>query len=195
MWTMSITIFTSLLFVVNNKLLSVCRSIDFIIIIVILATSYIPYFGYLYMTDSMVYFVEQHFTFQRLFANPIFYLTCGLIISISFLIDLMIEAVSFLVLTDPKDLLREQIIVEHGNLTKEFQDKFKFLSKVQKRLALQEFYLREQEIELARAHKSGMDRKQIIEELESQEKQITGMFKETNYVAQTRKNQLREIKK
>lgn len=136
MWTMSLTIFTSLVIVVNNKLILTGKMIDLLFVVFHLFTSYIPYFIFLYIVDSSIYLTEHPFTFSRIFGNPLTIFTMFFCVSFCFLVDYSIEFVSSTILKDPRDLLRDQVVNHKGKITKEFLEEFKYLSKVQKKLAL-----------------------------------------------------------
>lgn len=64
---MSIVIFTSLIFVILNKLLINQQLMGLMVAISYLPCSYIVYFLYLWGTDKMNKIVMQHHTFDLLF--------------------------------------------------------------------------------------------------------------------------------
>ena len=69
LWTMSITIFTSLMFVVHNKLLITQQYHDSSIVATYFFVSYGLYFLYLIVTDDWHEFKQEYFTFEMLFKN------------------------------------------------------------------------------------------------------------------------------
>lgn len=104
-WELSITLFTSLFFVVNNKAMISTKYFHPGFIISIVGT-FVFYFLYLYISDPMKDLVMQHYTFYRLFSSPLFYVTCILPVMICFYLDLLVQAIIVLLLTDPQNLIR-----------------------------------------------------------------------------------------
>lgn len=94
LWTFGMTIFTSLLYVVTNKLQLRIMKYDCFMINTIFFLTYVFYYLFIYITDNWYLSVQSSFTFMILYEMPIFYLTIFLCISICFIIDFMIESVT-----------------------------------------------------------------------------------------------------
>lgn len=132
LWAFSITIFTSLMFVVHNKLMIHQKKYDWLVLFMNAIASFGFYFFYLWWTDSMYTIVRQHFTFMMLFTSPVFYFTVGLCSSICFLIDFLLESYSQIMLTDARDLIRYQTLKNNAEMAPEFLEEFERLVNYQK---------------------------------------------------------------
>ena len=150
-WEMSITLFTSLFFVVNNKILTTTQYFHPAFVWSIVGTV-LFYFAYLYISDPMKDLVMQHYTFYRLFSSPLFYVTCMLPIMICFYLDMLIQAVIVLLLTDPQNLIRINLkqIRETQEFSEYFLEQFKELTEIQQRFLVIDNYFREEQLEILR---------------------------------------------
>lgn len=142
LWLTGMTIFTSLLFVVHNKLMVHQKFFDFMVWISYIVCSYGLYYLYSYVSDDWYTFVRQHFTFFKLYQSPQFYAVVILSVSICFLLDFLMECINQFLLTDPRDLLRRAAL--SGSLDEAFSKQFSELTRIQRHLAVQEDQLREQ---------------------------------------------------
>jgi len=150
-WTLSITIFTSLFLVANNKIMLTTMYFHPLYVLAI-AGSFLIYFVYVWVTDGWMDIVMQHFTFYRLFSSPLFYITVTLPVLICFYIDLLIQAVIVLLLTDPQNLIRINLskIKAQGEVDDQFLEQFKSLTEIQERFLVIDNYFKEEQLELLR---------------------------------------------
>lgn len=70
LWLTGMTIFTSLLFVVHNKLMVHQKFFDFMVWTSYIFCSYGLFYLYSYVSDDWYTFVRQHFTFFKLYRSP-----------------------------------------------------------------------------------------------------------------------------
>lgn len=101
---MSITVFTSLLLVLHNKLLLTSKLFDLLVILTNIF-SIALYVGYIQYTDDQYAAVKHHFTFYLLFTSPQFYLVVLLASGACFMVDFAIEMVGQLLMSDTRNLV------------------------------------------------------------------------------------------
>lgn len=150
-WSLSVTIFTCVFVVVNNKILLTTSYFHPLYVFSVVFT-WGFYFFYLWITDPLPNMVMQHFTFHRCFTSPLFYLTCALPICLCFYLDLLIQSVNMHLLTDPQSLIRLYITQHDKNeeFTEDFVEEFKCLTDIQQRFLVIDNYFKEEELEYNR---------------------------------------------
>ena len=99
-WEFGIAVFTSLIFVVTNKLLITTKNFEPSLVTITIVTI-LFYFGYLALTDPIYWLVMQHFTFKRLFSCLNFYAIVLLPTMICFYMDILFETRPLLFFSDP----------------------------------------------------------------------------------------------
>jgi len=105
LWTMSICIFTPLLFVVTFKCMNYIRTYNWLQLAAIYPLSIMSYFLYLWVTDTFVDMVMQHHTFFVIFTSPTLLLTMGLSIAVCSMTDYTLRAINNFLLTDTCDIV------------------------------------------------------------------------------------------
>jgi hypothetical protein len=93
----------------------------------------------------------QHYTFYKLLGSPLFYVTCLMPVMLCFYIDLMIQAVTVMIFTDPQNLIR-LYLKNHNKLDfdEDFLEQFKELCEVQQRYLIIDNYFNEENLEYSR---------------------------------------------
>jgi hypothetical protein len=89
-WSFGVTVHTAVFLTVHNKLLLSTKYHDIVNLAVYVVCSYWFYVFYLWMTDSWHTVVKQEFTFERLFASPIFWVTALLSTGVCFILDFLL---------------------------------------------------------------------------------------------------------
>lgn len=108
LWIFSITSFTSIIFIVNLKLMVQMKYFtrqNFVAIIVLSIGIYYAFMwvcNYLTASNTYATILEMHL-------SPLYYLAIGLCVALCFCVDLFIRAFFFNVLTTPVDFLRRLV--------------------------------------------------------------------------------------
>lgn len=164
-WTMGITMFTCVMFIITFKILLKHKKIDWHVPAChLLFASVGNYFLYLWVTDTHLSF-KNAFTFEFLFTSPITYLIVFLVVGLCFLIDFALESVSYNITTSSYDLIRYQTLEKGAEETQDFVDEFERLTTYQRNLGLIKDSVREQQLDYKRAIKAGLAPEELREEM------------------------------
>lgn len=120
LWVQGVSIFTTLIFVVNNKLALTQLYFDFVVVLCYIFPSYVLYIAYLYVTDPWTDFVQHHYTWAPCFGSPVFYLTVLLTVAICFIGDYLLMAVGRFILTDTRDVVRTHALSKNSEIDEAF---------------------------------------------------------------------------
>ena len=107
-WMFSITTFTSLLFVVTNKLLITTKLFEPVLVVITTGTI-LFYICYLMLTDDYPGYFMQHFTFWRLFSSMNFYAIALFPILVCAFMDIVFETRPLIFFSDPQSYLRHYL--------------------------------------------------------------------------------------
>lgn len=110
MWANSITQFTCIIFVVNNRIVFSQRFHSILSSLTLVLTSYLLYISYFVFSSYFEYSKSQG-TMHELVKFPHFYLLIFLIFSLSFLFELAMLAYEIFFVSEPPNLLRTYIQV------------------------------------------------------------------------------------
>lgn len=104
LWTMSLCSYTSIIFVVNLKLLLGSRSLTLVHFIAISVTSIGLYFLWMWVSDNVVYQVQN--TVSDSHKSPLFYLSMICAVGGCFIGDFFVKALNFVIWPSPSEYLR-----------------------------------------------------------------------------------------
>ena len=106
-WILGMSMFTSLMFVVNNKFMCYTHKFNYITLISVFGTSYAAYFLYIWLTDDLKDLVRQHYTFYRMATSLKFHATWFLPTSLCLFLDLMLKSSQYLLRPNPQRYLKQ----------------------------------------------------------------------------------------
>ena len=149
---MGLCMFTSLLFVVTNKLAINHQHMDVFALAFYFLSAVAVYFLYLWFVDDKPSLAATHFTFSRSLTSGVYYLNLLLVTVVCLVIDLILLSLSKFVYTDTRDVVREHILLKGSQQIDAALD-LKWRRKVEQQsdLALAEDRYTEEVIDEARA--------------------------------------------
>lgn len=100
LWSLSVTSFTAVYFIVTLKLMNFIRFYTYIHLIALLVLSFLVYYGYMWISNYVEY-SHTYATIVTVHKSPLFYLTVLLCIGMTFVVDMFINAYEFNVNTNP----------------------------------------------------------------------------------------------
>jgi steroid 5-alpha reductase family enzyme len=133
MWAMSVTMFTSVIIVVNLRILITHRLLNILNLLAIFLMSLGLYYSYKWVAHSMNY-NYTYMTIAALHSSPLYYLSIFLCTTIAYCIDICIETIKVNMLGRPSQYIRrivnsykdlpERYSEEYSTLCSNLQDKF-----------------------------------------------------------------------
>lgn len=109
---MGLAMFTSLLFVVTNKLIINHQHIDVVALAAYFCSAGLGYVLYLYVVDDYPALSAHHFTFKHCWTSAPFYAATLASSAICLVLDLLLLSTSKLLYTDTRDVIREHALLK-----------------------------------------------------------------------------------
>lgn len=141
LWIIGITSFTSIIIIVNMRLLITHRWLNFFNLLAIFVLSILLYYAYTWVANYMTYSYTYH-TSVILHSTPLFYLSVLLCVGVAVGVDLFIETVKVNLLGRPTTFIRKEIN-DNGSVSEQKELHFLELVKRKERLFVKNDIARE----------------------------------------------------